>query len=36
MQSIETVEVEHRPGRFDAIQPTTNLGILGGNPGATI
>jgi hypothetical protein len=27
MQSIETVEFEHRPGRFDAIQPSTNLGI---------
>ena len=27
MQSIETVEFEHSPGRFDAIEPT-NFGIL--------
>lgn len=28
MQRIETAETEHRPGRFDAIQPPTNLGIF--------
>ena len=28
MKSIETVEFEHRPGRFDAIEPSTNLRIL--------
>ena len=27
-KSIEAVEFEHRPGRFDAIEPSTNLGIL--------
>ena len=27
-KSIQAVEFEHRPGRFDAIQPSTNLGIL--------
>jgi hypothetical protein len=27
-KSIQAVEFEHRPGRFDAIQPLTNLGIL--------
>ena len=27
-KSIETVEFEHRPDRFDAIQPSTNVGIL--------
>ena len=27
-KSIQAVEFEHRPGRFDAIPPTTNLGIL--------
>jgi hypothetical protein len=27
-KSIQTVEFEHRPGRFDAIQPSTNLGIF--------
>jgi hypothetical protein len=26
MKSIETVEFEHRPGRFNAIEPTTKLG----------
>jgi hypothetical protein len=30
----EAIGVEHRPGRFDAIEPSKNLGILG-NPGAT-
>src|ERR1700758_2933400 len=28
MKGIETVEFEHGPGRFDAIEPPTNLGIL--------
>ena len=28
MKGIETVEFEHGPGRFDAIEPATNLGIL--------
>jgi hypothetical protein len=28
MKSIETIEFEHRPGRFDAIQPSTNFGIF--------
>ena len=28
MKGIETVEFEHGPGRFDAIQPSTNFGIL--------
>src|SRR6202035_5926090 len=27
-KSIQAVEFEHRPGRFDAIEPSTNLGIL--------
>ena len=27
-KSIQAVEFEHRPGRFDAIQPSTNFGIL--------
>ena len=27
-KGIQTVEFEHRPGRFDAIEPTTNVGIL--------
>ena len=27
-KSIQAVEFEHRPGRFDAIQPPTNLRIL--------
>jgi hypothetical protein len=27
-KSIQAVEFEHRPGRFDAIQPSTNLGVL--------
>ena len=28
MKSIEAVEVKHRPGRFDAIEPSTNLRIF--------
>ena len=38
-KSIQAVEFERRPGRFDAIQPSTNLGILQEscrNPNATI
>ena len=27
-KSVQAVEFEHRPGRFDAIRPSTNLGIL--------
>ena len=27
VKCIETVEVEYRPGRFDAIEPSANLGI---------
>ena len=27
-KSIQAVEFEHRPGRFDAIQPSTNFGIF--------
>ncbi len=27
-KSILAVEFEHRPGRFDAVEPSTNLGIL--------
>ena len=27
-KSIQAVEIEHRPGRFDAIEPSTNLRIL--------
>jgi len=28
VKCIETVEVEYRPGRFDAIEPSANLGIF--------
>ena len=28
VEGIETVEIEQRPGRFNAIQPTTNLEIF--------
>jgi hypothetical protein len=35
MKGIETVEFEHGPGRFNAIEPPTNLGFWR-NPGATI
>jgi hypothetical protein len=27
-KSIQAVEFEHRPGRFDAIEPPTNFGIF--------